>query len=707
MSKLWVTDLTKTCERVVGKEKALLAQNRRLAFAKKVLPFMLRKTMFHNICPINFSKSGCQVLIPKRNCFPRFMKGIMLKSEKDIKEWMGDWTGWEKGESIKSIGKFKGCGTAVMNRGFCTLFFEPTHTGKDLKIGIFDIDIGAGRTEVESRPMIVQICRELLKMGLYSLPMFTGKSWQVWFKRPDNKPMGSYEEVRDEIIFPVAEKVEGLTVSKTIKRAPPGKISVDYSVNAKRRMIRFFFSQHVSPGGKTHTGKVAIPVKPENVMKFKVIDSHPVKVERRLNEYMKMIDDFLPFGLGQEKKAEEFAPPVRHPKPHYHRGEIETEIKKFVNRLKKHFKGWKIRTKYAFKESYNKFEYLWGRVNALRAVSVIRLKKSPWHIKISVLENFYVYRTAIKVSVFRDSKLFAKDTFVTFDDAYHWIVQLVAHPGKIQKKRLRRKKVEKEDKLLKKIHIKTGYSPSEVNKAVKQFRKELLKGETTLDKIQDDVKELILLRYPELAEKTVELKREFKLPRKRPIRIYTKPMEHPDQKLAHLWKNYRGNWPDLLYDEALKFYRGKKGIIVSVKADGELECLHFKKSGIGLVGEDVKTHKKMTGIKTKTLMANHGSHLYIQNPITTEFEEFCMKKGYKEVILFGEAFGMDKGKMLPFPPRIPGTSNSILTSDDWNAWSKYMQFWAFDIYQIDGKRYFPKVPYKDRLAKLKELFGSP
>jgi hypothetical protein len=187
--------------------------------------------------------------------------------------------------------------------------------------------------------------------------------------------------------------------------------------------------------------------------------------------------------------------------------------------------------------------------------------------------------------------------------------------------------------------------------------------------------------------------------------VKTEDKEHPDQRLADYWREYRGQWPDLTFEQALRFFSRPRDNVNSVKADGEQEVLHYARSGIPMVGFDAKTHQSMRNKKVKCLMSNNGSHLYFNNPITVAFEKWCKEHGYKEVTLFGECFGMHQGNMLPFPPRPPGTSNNIILGSDWNAWKKYIKFWVFDVYKIDDKVYFPKVKYKFRLQKSKEMFG--
>jgi len=283
-----------------------------------------------------------------------------------------------------------------------------------------------------------------------------------------------------------------------------------------------------------------------------------------------------------------------------------------------------------------------------------------------------------------------------------------------------------------KLAAKYSYSPKEILGAVKQFKKELLGGKLQLHQVQDDFRILLELKYPEvkktskarreiiriakrmgLAEKEAEKRLSELLSltpkpgekRPRPIVVKTEDKEHPDQKLAEYWREYRGVWQDLTFHEALKVFSKAIEIVASVKADGEQQVLHYARKGVPLVGFDTKTHQSMRNKKVKCLMANNGSHLYFNNPITVAFQKRCEEKGYEEVILFGEGFGMDQERMLPFPPRAPGTSDNILLGSDWNAWKKYMKFWVFDIYKINGKIYFPKGRYKDRLRKSKEMFG--
>lgn len=266
-------------------------------------------------------------------------------------------------------------------------------------------------------------------------------------------------------------------------------------------------------------------------------------------------------------------------------------------------------------------------------------------------------------------------------------------------------------KLIKWLSQAYSYSPKEILEAVHSFKKEIDSGKTSLSELNKGMQKLMILKYPELRKKKTMFgqwmdiaKEEKKKIVHRPVVIKTSDKEHPDQRLAQYWRDYRGDWPDLTFEESKKVFRKAKKIVVSIKADGELECLHYRRAGIPLVGVNVKTGTPMRGT-TKCLMANHGSHLYINNPITVAFQKWCEAKGIDELIQFGEAFGMHNGKMLPFPPRPPGTSNNILLGEDWDAWVKFIRFWAFDLYKINNRVYFPKGEYGDRLGKLKEMFG--
>lgn len=273
---LWKTKPLSIAEssRIMATEQ----QNRRLEFARLVLPFMLKQTFGRPIFPVNYSKTSGTVLMVRRNCNGR---PIILHNQQDIDEWM------------RVIGKYERCGTAVFTRGFTTLFVELNPT-EPIYIGIYDIDIAELELEREARKVVYKIVNLLFNKKKFKvLGLYTGSSWQVWFRRKNGKPLGSYEYVRDKLIKPIGRKAGAFIPTHQKRGHVTGKVSLDYSVNARRRPIRFPFSQHQK------TGRVCIPVvdKPHYGNRIFLLkpkhDAHPEIVKRNLKKYQKMINNFL------------------------------------------------------------------------------------------------------------------------------------------------------------------------------------------------------------------------------------------------------------------------------------------------------------------------------------------------------------------------------------------------------------------------------
>ena len=271
MAKLW--DTKPLLAKDVGAKAAEEQQDRRLAFARKVLPWMLRMNFGRPVAPVNFSKRSGPLTIVRN--FPRGTKNpIILNTEKDIDDWMG------------AKGRFVKCGGGCFTRGFMTLFTE-LNPSEPIMIGIFDIDI-VDLSEKDVRPFAKKIYSSLSKKGPYTiLILFTGNSYQLWFRRQDGEPLGIYTSVRDSILLPTAREV-GLHIPRTVKRKIPGKISLDFAVSKKRNPIRFPFSQHGT------TGLVALPMTVAGLSFFNPkVDAHPDTVEKNLSKYKERVEKFL------------------------------------------------------------------------------------------------------------------------------------------------------------------------------------------------------------------------------------------------------------------------------------------------------------------------------------------------------------------------------------------------------------------------------
>lgn len=149
-----------------GTQDAIEQQNRRLVFAKKVLPWMLKVTSGRPIVAQHFSTHTGPLTLRRNH--PKGQP-IILHSEKDVYDWMN------------RTGRFEKCGTGCFTKGFMTLFVELNHT-EPLEIGIFDFDI-KDVSEKDVRPFVKKVNRILIRKGFVTMIMFTGSSYHVWFRR--------------------------------------------------------------------------------------------------------------------------------------------------------------------------------------------------------------------------------------------------------------------------------------------------------------------------------------------------------------------------------------------------------------------------------------------------------------------------------------------------------------------------------------------
>lgn len=256
----------------VDRKAAEAAQTRRHEYWKKVLPYILEKTMGRPLALVNFSKNSGSMPLVRRN------KGepIIIEKKSEIREFM------------TRTGKFEKAGTRAFSRGLITVYYVPSVTGKDIRTPTLDFDI-EDIDEREARPFVALAVALLKKQGFVAMPFFTGSSWHVPFRKKDCSIIGEYGGVHADtgivadIILPIAEQIE-LDIRGAAAHIAD-KVTLDYAVNKANGPIRFPLSLHKK-------GLVMIPVNIGKLNSFDPAEAHPDNVLKNLGKYKKVIDRF-------------------------------------------------------------------------------------------------------------------------------------------------------------------------------------------------------------------------------------------------------------------------------------------------------------------------------------------------------------------------------------------------------------------------------
>ena len=276
-------------EKEIGLIQAQDRQNRRTNYWLQVLPFILEQTMGHRLAMVNYSKRTGFIPDPKRPSpirnFPRSHpeagKPILIRNKKEIQEFMD------------RTGRFEDAGMGAFTKGLVTFFYVATTSGLDNRFMLFDFDI-IDLPETSFRPKVLKVVELLEKEGYKALPVFTGSSWHVWAKMPDDTPIGDYGGIGPPATGIVGKVVEVATKLKIDIRGVAahvkGMVTVDYAINRANSPLRFPLSLHHK------TGLVAIPLSKDEILSLDPKeDAHPEVVLANLEKYKKRIQEFYTF----------------------------------------------------------------------------------------------------------------------------------------------------------------------------------------------------------------------------------------------------------------------------------------------------------------------------------------------------------------------------------------------------------------------------
>ena len=130
---------------------------------------MLEKTMHHPLASVYFSFNAKKVDNRKSTLVSR-PKGepyTTVDSDDDITEFM-------------SVKEYKDV-IAIGSDSFRGLWWTPSITGQNMKMGCIDIDNPANLPDKRIRTKIRAFATKLENDDVPYIIMFTGNSWQIWF----------------------------------------------------------------------------------------------------------------------------------------------------------------------------------------------------------------------------------------------------------------------------------------------------------------------------------------------------------------------------------------------------------------------------------------------------------------------------------------------------------------------------------------------
>ncbi len=274
-----VHSITGDAQVEAAKMKSLIHQ-----YYQKVLPFMLRKTMHHPISFVVYSTSNGAIDPLRTDKDGNF---ITLHSEEDLQDLISDKTYRDTG--------FPG----GKHQGIRSLLWTPSVTGRDVKMGVVDIDNPAKLPKKVMRNVTKQVALKLEEQGHPYIIMFTGNNFQIWFgEKPDEK-LG---DIRDVSLY-LRAMLYGLGVFDANEAKEKEMVHFDEFVMSKREQgksyqpTRMFFSLHYPIGtqsSKHYTGLAAVPVPIDELLDFDpIIHAHPENVRDNFDSYASIVSTFF------------------------------------------------------------------------------------------------------------------------------------------------------------------------------------------------------------------------------------------------------------------------------------------------------------------------------------------------------------------------------------------------------------------------------
>ena len=270
---------------------SIYVKNRCQEYFQTVGSFMLRKTMHHPIMSIYFSFSASESE-GRNSTFLARAKGelITVDSEDDIQQFMTQ----DEYKGILSMG----------NQSFRGLWFVPSTTGQNIKMGCIDFDNPSMSTkESKMKTAVKNVAKKLEAQEVPYIIMFTGKSYQIWFGTEAIGIDNQYEVNRYieklmkgvDVLVSAKSSVSEAEREEAISRGVP---LIDKSVNTKQKPLGMFFGMHYkpqkTPSDDPGTGYVRVPVPLKQLSTFDPVqEAHPEFVMKNFNALSLQVDQFF------------------------------------------------------------------------------------------------------------------------------------------------------------------------------------------------------------------------------------------------------------------------------------------------------------------------------------------------------------------------------------------------------------------------------
>ena len=149
-------------------------------YNKQVIPFILRKTMYHPLAAGIYSTTNGLAKVVRNEGGKQFS----INSEEELQEYLASST----------IG---GTFPAAMHDGLRYIWFQPSPTGKNIKMAVIDVDNPAELEDQQVRKAVRYVVKTLNDNGYPNIIMFTGNSYQVWFGAKEGEVLGDIQTARD------------------------------------------------------------------------------------------------------------------------------------------------------------------------------------------------------------------------------------------------------------------------------------------------------------------------------------------------------------------------------------------------------------------------------------------------------------------------------------------------------------------------------
>lgn len=257
-------------------------------YFKKVLPFMMRKSMHHPLAFVQWSTSTGY--LPLRR-LGRDEQYVSINSEEELQDFLSKTT--YDPESGFPGGK---------HGGIRSMLWTPTESGRNIKMGVIDIDNPANLSQKKLRDVTSTVAKVLDANGHPYIIMFSGNNFQIWFGAAEGEQLGEMRYVNERIrsyLQPYGkfDRQEAIDSEMFHFDEAVMKLRADKKAYQPTRM---FFSLHYpinEKSPKEYTGLAAVPVPLEDLSganQFEpAVHAHPEFVLDNFDMYATLVAAFF------------------------------------------------------------------------------------------------------------------------------------------------------------------------------------------------------------------------------------------------------------------------------------------------------------------------------------------------------------------------------------------------------------------------------